>query len=212
MEIGSKLRDARNTSNFTQENAAELLGVSRQTISNWENNKTYPDIVSVIKMSDLYSISLDALLKEENNMSEYVSYLEESTNVVKHKRFLIKIIEIGFYLIIWSLLVALFWLSKEEDPMGYALLSFYMILPTVTIIVSIFMGLDQGWGRRRWFMTVFFGIMYMLAGYVTFDLCNTMSTGHVNAPEFMFCIAGIVISAIGMGIGTLARIIKKKIS
>lgn len=52
MEIGSKLKNARNEKGITQEQAAELLGVSRQTISNWENNKSYPDIVSVIKMSD----------------------------------------------------------------------------------------------------------------------------------------------------------------
>ena len=39
-----------------------------QIMSNWENGKTYPDIISVIKMSDLYDISLDHLLKEEKSM------------------------------------------------------------------------------------------------------------------------------------------------
>ena len=37
-------------------------------MSNWENGKTYPDIISVIKMSDLYDISLDHLLKEKKSM------------------------------------------------------------------------------------------------------------------------------------------------
>ena len=68
MEIGSKLKKARNENGITQEQAAELLGVSRQTISNWENNKSYPDIISVIKMSDYYSVSLDHLLKEDIGM------------------------------------------------------------------------------------------------------------------------------------------------
>lgn len=63
MEIGTIIRNARNEASLTQEQAAESLGVSRQTISNWENNKSYPDIISVIKMSDLYSVSLDCLLK-----------------------------------------------------------------------------------------------------------------------------------------------------
>ena len=53
---------------MTQEQSAEAIGVSRQTISNWENEKTYPDIVSVVKMGDLFSISLDRLLKEENHV------------------------------------------------------------------------------------------------------------------------------------------------
>lgn len=66
MEIGAKLKGARISAKLTQEQAAQALGVSRQTISNWENEKTYPDIISVVKMSDLYQISLDHLLKEEH--------------------------------------------------------------------------------------------------------------------------------------------------
>lgn len=89
MDIGKKLRDARNAAKLTQESAAESLGVSRQTVSNWETGKTYPDIVSVIRMSGLYSVSLDCLLKEEKTVSNdlnYLNYLEESTNVVKSRR------------------------------------------------------------------------------------------------------------------------------
>ena len=73
MDIGTKINEARLSAQLTQEQAAEQLGVSRQTISNWENNKTYPDIISVIKMSDLYEVSLDRLLKdkEEPHMSTY---------------------------------------------------------------------------------------------------------------------------------------------
>ena len=56
MDIGSKIRNARIAAQLTQEQVAETLGVSRQTMSNWENGKTYPDIVSVIKMSDLWLV------------------------------------------------------------------------------------------------------------------------------------------------------------
>ena len=58
MEIGKKLKDARMKSGFTQETVAEKVNVSRQTISNWENEKSYPDIISVIELSSLYSISM----------------------------------------------------------------------------------------------------------------------------------------------------------
>ena len=70
MEIGSRLKNARSEHGLTQEQVAEELGVSRQSISNWENNRSYPDIVSVIKLSDLYSISLDELLKEDKKNDE----------------------------------------------------------------------------------------------------------------------------------------------
>ena len=82
MEIGKKLKDSRMKSKLTQEQVAEKLSLSRQTISNWENEKSYPDIINVIKLSNLYCISLDELLKEDKKMIEY---LEESTNVVKSK-------------------------------------------------------------------------------------------------------------------------------
>ena len=86
MDIGTKLKTARLKAKLTQEKAAEAIGVSRQTISNWENEKSYPDIVSVISLSDLYGISLDELLKGDRKMIEY---LNESTDVVSSNRKLI---------------------------------------------------------------------------------------------------------------------------
>ena len=71
MEIGKKLKNARVQSGMTQENVAEKINVSRQTISNWENEKSYPDIISVIELSNLYSISLDDLLKGDEKMIEH---------------------------------------------------------------------------------------------------------------------------------------------
>ena len=64
-DIGSKIKAARIEKKLTQEQVAELLGVSRQTISNWENEKSYPDIISVIKMSEYYDISLDYSSKKQ---------------------------------------------------------------------------------------------------------------------------------------------------
>ena len=86
MEIGTKLKSARKKCGLTQEKAAEAVGVSRQTISNWENEKSYPDIVSVIRLSSLYSVSLDELLKGDEDMIEH---LEESTDVVNSNKKLI---------------------------------------------------------------------------------------------------------------------------
>lgn len=80
MEIGKKLKAARAKAEMTQEQAAEKLYVTRQTVSNWENEKSYPDIVSVVKMSELYNVSLDELLKGDDDM---MKHLEETTNVVK---------------------------------------------------------------------------------------------------------------------------------
>lgn len=80
MEIGKKLKEACQMSGLTQENVAEKLNVSRQTISNWETEKFYPDILYVLQLSDLYQVSLDELLKGDERM---IQHLEDSTNVVK---------------------------------------------------------------------------------------------------------------------------------
>ena len=102
MEIGKKLKNARVQSGMTQENVAEKINVSRQTISNWENEKSYPDIISVIELSNLYSISLDVLLKGDEKMIEY---LEESTDVVKSNQKMIVAIIVN--IIVVALLITL---------------------------------------------------------------------------------------------------------
>ena len=78
MQIGDKLKQERNEAGYSQEVLAERIGVSRQTVSNWENNRSYPDIGSVLRLSDLYGISLDELLKEDTNMRKHV---EETANL-----------------------------------------------------------------------------------------------------------------------------------
>ena len=109
MEIGKKLKAARQNSGLTQEQAAERLFVSRQTISNWENEKTYPDIVSVVKLSDLYSISLDELLKGDSKMLEH---LEESTDIVKSNQKLILAV-IANIMVFLACLTAAFFLPES---------------------------------------------------------------------------------------------------
>lgn len=96
MEIGKKLKSVRLQKGFTQEAVAEKIQVSRQTISNWENEKSYPDIVSIVNLSNLYDISLDELLKEDKHMLEH---LEESTNIVKSNKRLVAAVIINIVLL-----------------------------------------------------------------------------------------------------------------
>ena len=72
MEISEKLKEARQKAGMTQEQVAEKIMVSRVTVSHWENGKSLPDIVSLISLSDLYSISLDELVKGDLKMTEKV--------------------------------------------------------------------------------------------------------------------------------------------
>ena len=64
MEIGNKINQLRKLSGMTQEQLAEKLNVSRQTISKWESDSTSPDLESIVKISRIFHVSLDDLLKE----------------------------------------------------------------------------------------------------------------------------------------------------
>lgn len=117
MEIGKKLKEARINSGLTQEQVAEDIKVTRQTISNWENERSYPDIMNVIDLSNLYSLSLDDLLKGDDKMIEH---LEENTNIVKSNRKLIAAIMINVLLVI--LLVAFNMFLRDNQ---YYLIGFF---------------------------------------------------------------------------------------
>lgn len=63
MEIGKQIKKYRTEMELSQDRLAEKIFVSRQTISNWENNKNYPDVKSLLLLSSLFNVSLDMLVK-----------------------------------------------------------------------------------------------------------------------------------------------------
>lgn len=189
---------------MTQEQVAGLLEVSRQTISNWENAKSYPDIVSVIKMSECYDVSLDYLLKGEQKMNTYYDYLEESTNVVKSNTKRNKTVTILSYLMIWTVSMLVLWVFKGGiDAMGYSLMFLWIIIPVTTFTVSVIIGKNNFWGIKKWAFTFPFGVMYMLAEYGTFSMANNIAFNKINELEWDLAVAGAIISAIGMLTGLL---------
>ena len=115
-------------SGFTQESVAEKVNVSRQTISNWENEKSYPDIISVIELSNLYSISLDELLKGDEKMMEH---LEESTNVVKSTRKLIGAILLNIITVILLVTLSMF----LPDRSYYLLVVFCLAIASSSVLL-----------------------------------------------------------------------------
>lgn len=63
MEIGSRIKQLRSEKGISQEQLAEKVYVTRQTISSWENGKSYPDIHSLLLLGNVFEISLDNLIK-----------------------------------------------------------------------------------------------------------------------------------------------------
>ena len=83
MEIGRQIRKYRLELHLSQEELAEKVYVTRQTVSNWENDKSYPDINSLVLLSTVFNISLDILVKGDlKEMEERI----KSEDVTKMKR------------------------------------------------------------------------------------------------------------------------------
>ena len=104
MNLGNNLFNARKKSGLSQEDVAEKLGVSRQTVSKWETDETVPDIRQSKKMAVLYNMTLDELIdfdldireiqeaidrtseeKEHVDISRYVGRLEEMLDEIVQK-------------------------------------------------------------------------------------------------------------------------------
>ncbi len=70
MTFGKTLKERRSQLDLTQQEVAKKLYISRQTISNWENGKSYPDLDMLIKISDVYHVSIDSLLKGDHELKK----------------------------------------------------------------------------------------------------------------------------------------------
>ena len=64
MTFGEKLSKLRKEKNYTQEQLADIFGVSRQTVSKWESNIAYPETEKLMKLAKLFGCSIDYLLNE----------------------------------------------------------------------------------------------------------------------------------------------------
>lgn len=85
MELGQQLKAHRKELGISQDELAEKIFVSRQSISNWENNKTYPDIHTLLLLAETFGVSLDELIKgdveemkEEINAQERAGFSRDS--------------------------------------------------------------------------------------------------------------------------------------
>lgn len=85
MDLGNNLCKARKKSGFSQEDVAEKLGVSRQTISKWETNETLPDIRQSKRLAVLYHLSLDELIDFDVDVKEIEEVIEKTSEETQKK-------------------------------------------------------------------------------------------------------------------------------
>lgn len=109
MSIGQKLSDLRKKKGLSQEEVADKLGVTRQTISKWETDQSTPDFDKIIPICELYGLSADELLGNIRE-GEYgsvgdVSIVEDANQLKRKKAFGISLSVLGYFLsVIWIMI------------------------------------------------------------------------------------------------------------
>ena len=86
MELGKQIKMHRQEAELSQEELANRVYVSRQTILNWENDKSYPDVNSLVLLSEIFQISLDNLIKGDIGVMKEVIQKEEIEKMKRYGR------------------------------------------------------------------------------------------------------------------------------
>lgn len=129
MTIAEKIKQLRKDNNMTQEDLAEKLNVSRQTISKWETNITIPDADNIVAISKLFNITTDELL----------DYKVET--VQKKKQFIIDMIVLLFGIVGFILFAILLMTNQIDETSsviminGYGIASILFLILIITFII-----------------------------------------------------------------------------
>ncbi|ASZ64820.1 helix-turn-helix domain-containing protein [Bacillus cereus] len=105
MIFSERLKEEREKRNWSQHDLAEKLHVSRQSVSKWETGKNYPSIEIIIHLSDLFGITIDELLRSDEELTQKI--IEDSKQLAypKWKVFFDSLFMIGVFLFIAKIVV-----------------------------------------------------------------------------------------------------------
>ena len=120
MNLGKKLTNLRKREKITQEKIAEIIGVTRQTISNWELNITKPDINQIKEISKIFNISIDELVGNDIK-NIFIEKVNKTETIVNKNTKNIRILVITIYFILLSSLIfiTIYLLTKKDFTREY---------------------------------------------------------------------------------------------
>lgn len=132
MSIGKQIMSIRKAQQLTQEQFGSLFHVTRQTVSNWENGKSYPDLQLLIAISDQFGVSLDIMLKDDTNMVKAIDR-ERAAGTVKCEK-----------------AVTHFFTGAGTGLVASCVISPASATRTVVFVVGFLMIIVGWWKQSRW--------------------------------------------------------------
>ncbi len=169
MNMGNQLYELRKSKNLSQEEVAEKLHVTRQTISKWETNQSVPDLDKIVPLCELYEIETDALLRGNFSKKEKEEF---SINSIQREK--AKVISISFFLyflsIIWIIMSELIENMNENIQVGVFLL--ICAIPTVYLIYKLMLFPKEEKKTKRYeeidkIISLAFITIYLLISFLT---------------------------------------------
>ena len=126
MQVGKQIQHYRKEKKLSQDDLAEIIFVSRQSISNWERGATYPDIQNLLLLSKVFEVSLDKLVKGDLETMKQIIHDQEFIRYQKDG-IIFSILLFGFPIISIPLILYLNWYGIAISCLIFAIAMFYTL-------------------------------------------------------------------------------------
>ncbi|PGS55411.1 helix-turn-helix domain-containing protein [Bacillus sp. AFS041924] len=148
MIFSKRLKDEREKRGWSQNDLAEKIHVSRQTVSKWETEKNYPSIEILIKLSDLFDITIDELLRSDEELKEKI--IQDSKQLLhpKWKITFESIFIVGFILLLSKLVI--FLLNKFTGADITILKDNPVIINFLPMILMVIGGIGSDYFKKKY--------------------------------------------------------------
>lgn len=178
MNLSEKLKHCRKNADLTQLQVASRLNVSRKTISGWENGHSYPDAASLVKLSDIYKVSTDDLLRDNRLLRYY-----ESQEHFHQKSKKIEIISYYLGILLWLLSYIEFF-----QPAGIH--SFIIPIAVVTNTL-VYLTHFSNWNRfqsTKYNLRAIIFFIFVLVAHVMINIIDSNFLNFMNHSELHFLV------------------------
>lgn len=140
MKIGEQIRTIRKKENLSQEQLGQKMNVTRQAIYKWESGKGYPDIQNLIRLSELFEISIDELIKGDSSFQSKIK-IKGGTGMFSNRNFLSSLSYFSFFFapFFFPLLTMIFGYEEIKQHGKKALISHLIPIATFIFMVIIYM-------------------------------------------------------------------------
>lgn len=131
----------------------------------------------------------------------------------KGKRDLSSLIILIVYLVLWAGALLVFWIPSDlSKGTTYEIYYMWLALPIGTYILSFVVGRANAFGKWKWLLVPIFGVMYMLAEYLTLQLSNMLYSNSLEWPHFELILITAAITALGILLGSAIRRMQDKVA